>query len=54
MKQLKDLPNSNGFTFIGVCHDNSEIVCHIRSNGSIHIILDMNNEPAYSKLKGWK
>lgn len=54
MKQLKDLPNSNGFVFIGICYDNSEIVCHIRSNGSIYIILDMNNEPSYSKLKGWK
>lgn len=51
MRKLEDLPNLEGFKFIGVRHDGTLAQCYIiKDANGIHII---GGAATYKELKGW-
>lgn len=55
MRELKDIPNLEGFEFTGICKDGSVIPCIVRKDSvGMHCAYSMiDNLKCYSKLKGW-
>jgi hypothetical protein len=56
MNQLEDIPNQNGFRFIGICRDGSEIECIIKEVDECCSVRtdDAISEPIYRLLKSWR
>jgi hypothetical protein len=56
MLKLKDLPNTQGFEFVGIAKDGNEIPCYVHNSlDSGYIVLSCHtNNRMYDKLKGWK
>ena len=53
---LRDLPNQEGFKFIGVFLDGSEHECRVFKNAvGIHSVeRSADHEPCFFKLYGWR
>jgi len=55
MRFLIDLPNQEGFKFIGVTHDGEELNCVVMKNPSgCHSVYDDRGTPVFLELQGWK
>lgn len=53
MRFLIDLPNQEGFKFIGVTHDGEELNCVVMKNPSgCHSVYDDHGTPVFLKLQG--
>ncbi len=51
---LSILPNQHGYEFCGITHDLLQIPCRIQKGADgLHRVVDVNGEPAYSRLRGW-
>lgn len=50
---LRNIPNMDGFQFIGIAHDGSEHYCHVkRRDDGLHYMC--SNTALYSDLRDWK
>lgn len=50
-RELCLIPNQEGFRFIGVCHDGTEIPCEvIKDKDGLHTLKDGN----FRRLAAWK
>ena len=56
IKALALLPNEQGFEFIGIKKDNTEVDCRVVFDvtGSYVVITQHTNERVFNQLKGWK
>lgn len=55
MNNIKDVPKQEGFEFIGICKDGSEISCIVKKNilGQYRVY-EILNDPITDELEGWK
>ena len=55
MRKLRDLPNKEGYKFIGVCKDDTLLFCEVgKDKTGLHCAYDSEtNEKCYYRLKGW-
>ena len=56
MRELRTLPNQEGYEFIGVCKDDTTLVCVVQKDAvGLHCIYNVEtNEKCYHSLKGWE
>ena len=55
MRFMKDLPNQEGFKFIGITYDDEKINCIVMKNpAGCHSVYDDHGTPVFSKLQGWE
>jgi len=54
-RSLKDIPNREGFSFVGVTKFGEHIHCFVKKSfeGSYVVLSEVNNERVFSKLTGW-
>ena len=55
-RELKDLPNKQGFEFVGITSIGNEIPCYVhRSTTGCYIVLSAyTDRRIYSELIGWR
>lgn len=54
-RELRDIPNNEGFRFIGIDHADNEIECVVKKNpDGCHSVYDNNENPVFMKLKFWR
>ena len=53
-KCLGDLPNHEGFEFIGITRDDTEIRCIVKKDSVGFHRIYSNDVPVYHKLKSWR
>ena len=54
-KELRDIPNIDGYQFIGIDHDGNEIKCIVKKNPvGCHGAYDTDENPVFMKLKYWR
>jgi hypothetical protein len=55
IKSLADIPNQDGFCFIGICKDGSEIKCEVgKVNRGFTVFREDDGAFAFHLLKGWR
>lgn len=56
MRELRTLPNKEGYNFLGVCKDDTIIVCKVKKDEiGLHCAYNVEtNEKCYHSLKGWE
>lgn len=56
MKHLADLPNQEGFKFIGVDKENMRHECEVKKNaiGCHSVYRTQDGEPFFMRLAGWE
>lgn len=54
-KNLKDIPNREGFSFVGITRSGEHINCFVKKSfeGSYIVLSEANHERVFSKLTGW-
>jgi hypothetical protein len=54
-RQLKDIPNQDGYELWGILYDGSLVECVIRAGtfGLHQIVRRSDRQPMYHSLKGW-
>lgn len=55
MKKLAELPNQEGFEFIGIDEDRNEFLCVVAKNSvGCHCVYEKSTKnPCFMKLSGW-
>lgn len=54
MKSLADLPNLEGFKFIGISDEGEMMDCTVvRDSAGCHSVEDAYGEPCFMRLSGW-
>lgn len=54
MRHMRDLPNQEGFQFVGVTHDGDLMECVVTKPDNIcHSVENEYGEPCFMKLAGW-
>lgn len=53
---VMDIPNQEGFKFIGVDEDRDEFPCTVKKDsiGCHSVYRDLDGEPCFNRLIGWK
>lgn len=56
MNHLQDLPNQEGFVFIGIDKNNNKHECEVKKNpiGCHSVYKTENGEPFFFQLSGWE
>ncbi len=56
MRELKDIPNQEGYEFTGICKDGTELPCIVhRDSVGIHCAYSLIDDlKCYDKLQGWE
>jgi hypothetical protein len=55
MNNMRDLPNTVGFQFIGITHDDDRINCVVvLRNNMCRSVEDEQGEPCFMRLAGWE
>ncbi len=53
-RELRDIPNQDGYEFVGVTHDGDEIKCIVKKNPiGCHGAYDLDGNPVFIQLKYW-
>ena len=53
--RLIDLPNREGFKFIGVCKDDTEMECYVwKDETGCHTVRDREGNRVFKQLKAWR
>ena len=53
-RELRDIPNIDGYEFIGIDHDDREIKCIVKKNPvGCHSAYDLDGNPVFIQLKYW-
>lgn len=54
-RELRDIPNQDGYKFIGITHEGDEIKCIVKKNPiGCHGAYDMNDNPVFMLLESWR